>query len=301
MGAARFLRGLSSCTEPRAVTVVVNTGDDEEFYGLRVSPDVDTVLYTLAGVAPIRRGWGIAADTFHCLAALERFYGPAWFRLGDRDLATHLFRTQRLREGATLTQVTAELARAFGVQQAVLPMTDDRVSTFVRTREAGWLPFQRYLVQHSATAHVEGIRFRGIRHARATRQVLRALRHAEWFILPPSNPLVSLGPILALPGIRAFLRTRKQQVLAISPIIGNTPVKGPLDRMLHGLGHEVSPCGVAELYRDIASVFVLDRTDAHHAEDVARLGMKPVLADILITVPEKARFLAELVLQELQR
>lgn len=297
VGAARFLRGLQSCTDPEAVTVVVNTADDEEFYGLYVSPDIDTVIYTLAGLAPVRRGWGLAADTFHCLGALERFYGPAWFRLGDRDLATHIYRTKRLRQGASLTRVTAEIAHRFGIREQILPMTDQRVATFVRTRQHGWLPFQRYLIHHSPSADVQGIQLRGITKAKPTPQVQQALTHATHVILPPSNPLVSLGPILRLPGVRQCLRTKRSRVLAISPLLGHSPVKGPLDRMLRGLGHEVSPYGVARLYRDIASIFVLDRSDARYADPIRELGMQPVLADILITAPERAHALAELSLE----
>jgi LPPG:FO 2-phospho-L-lactate transferase len=281
--------------------VVVNTADDEEFYGLHVSPDIDTVLYTLAGLAPLRRGWGIASDTFHCLSALERFYGRAWFRLGDRDLATHLYRTQRLRQGASLTAVTAELARSFRVVERILPMTDHRVATFVRTRQHGWLPFQRYLVQHAMTADVQAIQFRGIRKAVATNAVLSAIRHATAIILPPSNPLVSLAPILRLPKVRELLRAKRHRVVAVSPMIGANPVKGPLDRMLYGLGHEVSPFGVARLYRDVASVFVLDRQDARHAARIEALGMQPIVTDILATRPEKARSLAERTLEALER
>ncbi len=277
--------------------MVVNTADDDEFYGLHVSPDIDTVIYTLAGLAPLRRGWGLAADSFHCLSALERFYGPAWFRLGDRDLATHLYRTERLRRGLSLTQVTTELAHRFGVQERILPMTDARVATFIRTRQQGWVPFQKYLVHHSKCAQVDAIQFRGIGKAKPTRQVEYALRHATHVILPPSNPLVSLGPILRLPGVRQRLRAKRSHVLAISPLLGDAPVKGPLDHMLRGLGHEVSPYGVAKLYRDIASIFVIDRRDARYVPSIEQLGMQPVLTDILIAAPEKARTLAELSLE----
>ncbi|MCX8072568.1 MAG: 2-phospho-L-lactate transferase [Candidatus Binatia bacterium] len=297
VGAARFLRGLHSCTDPKAITVIVNTADDEEFYGFHVSPDIDTVIYTLAGLAPLRRGWGVAADTFHCLSALERFYGPAWFRLGDRDLATHIYRTQRLKQGATLTRVTLEIAQKFGVMERVLPMTDSRVSTLVRTRQHGWLPFQRYLVLHSASADVEAIRLRGIKRATPTKAARTALQQAKRIVLPPSNPLVSLGPILQLRGVRRLLRRKRERILAISPLLGGVPVKGPLDRMLRGIGIEVSPYGVAQLYRDIAATFVLDRQDARYAPRIERLGMRPVLADILITSPERATALAELTLE----
>lgn len=296
MGAARLLRGLQALLEPTALAVVVNTADDEEFYGLHVSPDVDTVLYTLAGLAPVQRGWGLAGDSFHCLTALGRYYGKPWFRLGDRDLATHIFRTHALRCGQSLTQVTRALARALGVRVLVLPMTDDRVRTFVLTSNHRWLPFQRYLVCH-AEEEVRGFRFRGISRARPTRSVLAALRRADWIILPPSNPFVSLGPILSLPGIRNDLRERRDRVLAVSPIIGSEPVKGPLHRMLAGLKHEVSAYGVARLLRSIARYFVLDERDAHHATRIEELGMTPILADTWMHTPEHSKGLARVILK----
>jgi len=274
-----LLRGLAACVEPQQLTVVVNTGDDEEFYGLHVSPDVDTVLYTLAGLAPVERGWGIAKDSFHCLNALQRYYGRPWFRLGDRDLATHIFRTEGLRRGRTLTQITHAQAQALGVRNSVLPMSNQRVRTFVKTRESGWLPFQRYLILHSATESVEKIQFRGVEKARPTRKVLEAVREADWIVLPPSNPFVSLGPILALPGIRSLLRQRRERVIAVSPIVGGKPVKGPLHKMLTGLGYQVSAAAVAELLHDVAATFVLDRRDAAEARRIAELGMRPLIAD----------------------
>lgn len=296
MGAARLLRGLQVLLEPAALAVVVNTGDDEEFYGLHVSPDIDTVLYTLAGLAPLKRGWGVAGDSFHCLAALGRYYGPPWFRLGDRDLATHIFRTDALRRGKSLTQVTRALTRALGIRILVLPMSDDRVRTFVFTDTSGWLPFQRYLVCH-AEEDVRGFRFRGISRARPTRSVLAALRQADWILLPPSNPFVSLGPIFALPGIRTILRRRRERVVAVSPIIGGEPVKGPLHKMLAGLGHEVSAYGVARLLRPVAKYFVVDRRDAQQAPRIAELGMVPILADTWMRTPEHSKALAQAILQ----
>lgn len=297
VGAARLLRGLYALVDPNALTVIVNTADDDEFYGLHVSPDVDTVLYSLAGLAPVKRGWGIAHDSFHCLSALEKYYGPAWFQLGDRDLATHLFRTDALRRGRTLTEVTHAQARALGVRCRVLPMSNERVRTFVRTREAGWLPFQRYLVHHSATETVVNIRFRGIRRARPTQAVVRALQNADWIFLPPSNPFVSLGPIFALPGIRALLAAKRRRVIAVSPIVAGEPVKGPLHKMLSGLGHEVSAYGAAKLLRPVAHFFALDRRDASEAPRIERLGMQPIVTEILLHSAERSRNLAATLLE----
>ncbi len=301
VGAARLLRGLSSLLEARRLTVIVNTGDDETFFGLHVSPDVDTVIYTLAGMVHPVQGWGLRDDTFACLAALGRFFDQTWFRLGDADLATHIFRTAALRSGRTLSAVTADIARAFGVRATVLPMSDAPVRTVVEVAGRGALPFQQYLVHHRARGRVRAIRLRGARQARPAQGVLAAIRRARWIIIPPSNPLVSIGPIAALPGVRQALQTARHRVAAISPIIAGAAVKGPLARMLTGLGHDVSPVGVARLYRDVAGVFVIDRRDAALAPRIAALGMRPVVTDTLMTTTAKSRRLAATVLAALRQ
>jgi LPPG:FO 2-phospho-L-lactate transferase len=301
VGAARFLRGLSSLLDPRRLTVIVNTGDDETFFGLHVSPDVDTVIYTLAGVVDPVQGWGIADDTMQCLDALGRFYDATWFRLGDTDLATHIFRTDALRRGDTLTAVTAAITRAHGVRVRVLPMSDAPVRTVVQVAGRGPLPFQQYLVRGRGRGRVQRITLRGARQARPAAGAVAALQRADLVIIPPSNPFVSIGPILSLHGMRDALRTTRAPVAAISPIVAGAPIKGPLHRMLRGLGHEVSPVGVARLYRDCADVFVMDRRDAALAPRVAALGMRPVVTDTLMTSPAKSRRLAQTVLAELHR
>ena len=301
VGAARFLRGLSPLLDPHRLTVIVNTGDDETFFGLHVSPDLDTVIYTLAGVVDPLSGWGIHKDTTACLGALGRFYDETWFRLGDRDLATHIFRTEALRRGATLTEVTRALAAAFGVSIDVVPMSDAPVRTVIEVAGRGPLPFQRYLVRGRGRGRVTGIKLRGARRARPAPGTLAAVRQSQFVILPPSNPLVSIGPILALPAMRRALRTTHARVAAVSPIVGGAPVKGPLHHMLQGLGHEVSPVGVARLYRDCVDVFVVDVRDASLASRVEALGMRPVVTDTLMTSPAKSRRLAATVLRELQR
>jgi LPPG:FO 2-phospho-L-lactate transferase len=301
VGAARFLRGLSSLLDPRCLTVIVNTGDDETFFGLHVSPDVDTVIYTLAGVIDGAQGWGVDQDAFTCLHALGRFYAATWFRLGDVDLATHIFRTDALRRGATLTAVTRRIARAHGVRANILPMSDTRVRTFVEVAGQGPLPFQRYLVRGRGRGQVTRITLRGTRQAPPAPGALAAVQRATSLIIPPSNPLVSIGPILCLPGMRQALRSTRARVAAISPIIGGAPVKGPLHRMLRGLGHEVSPVGVARLYRGLVDVFVLDRRDAKLAPRINALGMRPVVTDTLMSSPAKSRRLAATVLAELRR
>ena len=300
MGAAKFIRGLVRRIDPERLTVVVNTGDDETFYGLHVSPDIDTVTYTLAGVVNRAQGWGLDGESFNVLPSLERFYGKPWFGLGDRDLATHLYRTDRMRNGASLTQITTEVARAFSVRSQILPMSDDRVCTFVKLRGKPAIPFQEYFVRGRARGIVEKIDLRGIRDAHPTPAVLDAIRKSAAIILAPSNPFVSLGPILSLRGVRDAMARRKSRVAAISPIVGGRTIKGPADKMLRGLGMEVSPLGVARLYRDIAALFVLDNTDRRYIEPIEQLGMRAIATDIIMTTPDRAARLAEVVLREFE-
>jgi LPPG:FO 2-phospho-L-lactate transferase len=291
VGAARLLRGLARVVPARDLTVVVNTGDDDEFYGLRVSPDIDTILYTLAGLAPLGRGWGVDGDTFRVKAELDAVAGPGWFALGDRDLATHIQRTRRLRDGATLSTVTRELARARGVRARVLPMSDDDVRTVIRT-EGGDLAFQDYLVKKRARPRVKAVLLRGARTARPAPGVLEAIRRSRTVILAPSNPFVSLGPILAVPGIRAALRSARARVVAVSPLIDGRAVKGPLAAMLRSMGHEAGVPAIARLYRDIASTLVVAPGDA---PSKAPAGMSIVEHDILIVDPRRAEKLARFV------
>ncbi len=300
MGAAKFIRGLVRRIDPERLTVVVNTGDDETFYGLHVSPDIDTVTYTLAGVVSRAQGWGLDGESFNVLGALARFYGKPWFGLGDRDLATHLYRTERMRHGISLSAITAEIADAFGVKSRIIPMSDDRVRTFVKLRGRRAVPFQEYFVRGRARGAVEKIELRGIGRARVNPAVLRAIRQSGAVILAPSNPFVSLGPILKLTAVRAALRRVKPRVAAISPIVSGKTVKGPADKMLRGLGMEVSPLGVARIYRVIAGLFVLDNADRRYLESIERLGMRALATDTIMATPERAAALAEVVLQALE-
>ena len=300
MGAAKFIRGLVRRIDPARLTVVVNTGDDDDFYGLHVSPDIDTVTYTLAGVINRAQGWGLEGESFTVLPSLERFYGKPWFGLGDRDLATHLYRTDRMRAGAPLTRITAEISRAFAVKSQIIPMTDDSVRTFVKIRGRAALPFQEYFVRRRARGVVERIELRGIDYARPGAAAIRAISTSAAIILAPSNPFVSLGPILQLRGVRAAMRRVKSRVAAISPIVGGKTIKGPADKMLRGLGMEVSALGVARLYRDIAGVFVLDNADRRFIEPIERLGMRAVATDTIMRSPDRAARLAAVVLHALQ-
>ncbi|HTY56698.1 MAG TPA: 2-phospho-L-lactate transferase [Candidatus Binataceae bacterium] len=299
MGAAKFIRGLARHLDQRRLDVIVNTGDDENFYGLHVSPDIDTIIYTLAGAVNRVQGWGLAEESFVALEALTRFYGEPWFKLGDRDIATHLFRTERLRERASLSEVTAELAERFGVGARVMPMSDDRVRTFVKVRGKSAMPFQEYFVRRRFRGVVERIELRGIERARALASALESIANAAAVILAPSNPFVSLGPILGLKGMRKALSSVRARVAAISPIVAGRTIKGPADRMLRGLGHEVSPLGVARLYRDCVGVFVLDRADQRYAGAIEELGMRAVVSDTIMSTPARAARLSKVVLDAL--
>jgi len=300
VGAARFLRGLSSLLDPGRLTVIVNTGDDETFFGLHVSPDLDTVTYTLAQRVDPIQGWGIAGDRFVTLAALARYYPQTWFRLGDIDLATHIHRTDALRQGVPLSRITAAIAARNGVRARILPMSDQSVRTIVTVHGRGDLPFQDYLVKHRGRGRVARVRFRGIRNARPAPGVLRAIRGADAIVIPPSNPIVSIQPILSLPGVRAAIGKRRRRVAAVSPIVRGQPIKGPLHRMLSGLGHEVSAVGVAALYRDLADLFVLDRRDAHLAPAIEALGMRVRVTDTIMRTARRSRALAATVLDGLR-
>ena len=298
VGGARFLRGLSRRTDPRRLAIIGNTGDDEEFFGLHVAPDLDTVLYTLTGQADPDRGWGLAGETFACLGALGRLGEPTWFQLGDRDLATHLWRTARLRAGCPLSRVTRELGRRAGLRATLLPMTDDRVRTFVHT-ERGRLPFQTYLVRRGARGRVRRFEIAGAATGRPAPGVLAALRRSRAIVIAPSNPLVSVGPILGVPAIRRAVERRQVPSAAICPLVGGRPVRGPLHRMLRGLGHEVSPRGIARLYAGLIDLFVLDGADARWASRVRALGPRVLVTETVMHTPAHAARLAAAVLDAL--
>ena len=282
------------------MSVVVNTGDDEHFYGLHVSPDVDTVIYTLGGVINPVNGWGLEGESFNALEALGRLYGKPWFNLGDRDLATHLYRSERLRAGARLTEVTTELAERFGVKSRVLPMSDARVHTFVKLKGRDAIPFQEYFVRGRARGVVEAIELRGVEKARPTPAVIDSIKRADAVVIAPSNPFVSIGPIVALRGMRKALTAVRSRVAAISPIVGGKTIKGPADKMMRGLGHEVSPLGIARLYRDIAGLMVIDIADHRYLEPIRALGMKAIATDTVMTTPEHAARLADVVARALE-
>lgn len=291
VGGAKLAQGLMLAAPAEPLRVVVNTADDFDLFGLRISPDLDTVLYTLAGLANPETGWGVAQDTFAALAMLERYGEETWFRLGDRDFATHILRTQRLRAGHTLTEVTAELARALGVPVALLPMCDEPVATIVETA-AGPLAFQDYFVRRHQTDAVHGVSFASVEAAHVPDGVRAAYADASLVVFCPSNPIVSVGPILAVPGMRDLVRQAAAPKVAVSPIVGGRALRGPADRMLGGLGHEVSPVGVARLYQGLIQGMVIDALDGDLRGEIEALGIRVLVTDTVMAGADDRRRLA---------
>jgi LPPG:FO 2-phospho-L-lactate transferase len=293
VGGAKLASGLQDVLPSWDLSVVVNTADDFDLWGLHICPDLDTVMYTLAAISNPDTGWGIADETFETLNMLERYGEETWFKLGDRDLATHLLRTSRMRSGETLTEVTAGLSGALGVESAVLPMSDDPVSTILDTPE-GRLEFQEYFVRRGQRDEVLGIELRGIRNAGPTERVLAAISGADAIVLCPSNPIVSIGPILALPGMKEALEASSVPKVAVSPIVGGRALKGPADRMLASLGHEVSATGVAKIYADLVDGMVIDRTDQDERAGIEALGMRVlVTGSVMGDAEDRARLASE--------
>ena len=281
VGGAKLAQGLYGVVPPTELIVVVNTADDFTHFGLHISPDLDTVMYTLAGVANPVTGWGIAGDTFETMAMLGRYGKDEWFRLGDRDLATHITRTEALRGGRSLTEITAELAAALGVNARVLPMCDEPVATYVDTPD-GRLEFQDYFVRRHQRDTVLGISFDGVERAILPLSTGHALEHAELIVFCPSNPFVSIGPILAVPGLRDALGQGAVPRIAVSPIVGGQALKGPAAQMLESLGHEVSPVGVARLYDGLIDAMVIDQQDAACAPELEDLGLAVLVAQTIM-------------------
>ncbi|HET6952417.1 MAG TPA: 2-phospho-L-lactate transferase [Acidimicrobiales bacterium] len=289
VGAARLLTGMVLAVPPAAVTAVVNTGDDLVLHGLAISPDLDTVTYTVAGAIDPERGWGLRDESWQAMATLERYGGATWFGLGDRDLGTHLYRTQRLAEGASLATVTGEIARAWGLELTVLPVTDDPLRTMITLADTGEeVGFQDYFVGRQHAVPVSGVRFAGAEAAAAGPGVLAAIGRATTVVVAPSNPIVSIGPVLAVPGVRAAVEARRESVVAISPLVGGRALKGPADRLLRELGHEDSVAGIARLYAPLAGTLVIDRVDADRAGDVRAAGLRCVVTDTIMRDPAAA-------------
>jgi LPPG:FO 2-phospho-L-lactate transferase len=302
VGAARMLRGLTAVVPPEEITAVVNTGDDTVMHGLHISPDLDTVTYTLAGQINPDTGWGLRGETWSAMAELREYSGGrlGWFNLGDHDLGTHLYRTSRLAEGAPLGQVAAEIARRWGLRFRVLPMSDDRVETRIvvddGTVGGREVAFQEYFVQARHEVPVRAVRLRGIERARPAPGVLEAIASAETVVICPSNPVVSIGPVLAVPGVAGAVQARRQETVAVSPIVAGKALKGPADRMLAELGHDPSVVGVARIWAPYAASLVIDEADGDRAGEVEQAGMRAVVGRTIMDGSEAAASLARLVL-----
>ena len=293
VGAARFLRGLVRVVEPNEITAIVNTGDDRVFYGVHVSPDLDIVTYTLAGRVDARRGYGLEGDSYAMVDALGALGHECWFRLGDRDFANSQHRTLRLRAGAGLGRVTEELRKHYGVTTRILPMSEDPCATIVELEGGRRVHFEEYLARDGAPDEVTGVDLSEARRAQPGPGVCDALRDAQVILFCPSNPIVSIGPILAMPDVREALRRSRAPVVAISPIVGGAPIKGPADRLMRGVGAEVSARGVAELYRGVIDAFVIDERDAGLAADIEAMGIRTRVIDTIMGDVAVAQRLAE--------
>jgi LPPG:FO 2-phospho-L-lactate transferase len=294
-GGAKLVEGLAAEIDPAELTIICNTGDDAIFHGLYISPDIDTIMYTLAGLIDPAKGWGIKDDTFNALEQLHRFGADIWFKLGDRDLATHISRTQFLNAGLRLSQVTDTIRRALGVKSTILPMSDERVETRVETPQ-GKLSFQEFFVKERWLREVTAIRFDGVENSRPASRVLEAIRRAEAIIVCPSNPITSIGPILAVPGIRAALAACDTPVVGVSPLIGSTAISGPAHKLMKVSGREASPLGVAQCYSDFLDAFLIAEEDRNLAESVAPANIQTICTNIRITTLSDKRRLAREVL-----
>ena len=295
VGASKLLLGLYEEMDPRLLTIIDNTRDDIVLHGLKISPDLDIVTYTLAGIVDASKGWGFRGETFHALKRLAVYGRPNWFNLGDRDLATHIHRTALLAEGKTLSQAADSIRIALAVKSRILPMSDSPVPTIIDSNESP-LHFQEYLVKRRAEPVVRGIRFSNIESARPAPGVLEAIRDADRVLIGPSNPLISIGPILAVPGIRDALRDHKETVFAVCPIVGGKSLKGPSDKMLAQLGHDSSALGVAKLYADFTGTFVIDPADKSESAAISALAMRVVILPTIMKTLAQKRKLARALL-----
>jgi LPPG:FO 2-phospho-L-lactate transferase len=291
VGAARFLEGLAAVFPPERLTVIVNTGDDLQYLGCHVSPDLDIVTYTLAGIVEKEKGWGIQTDSFNCLDQLAKYSAETWFRIGDRDFATHLLRTAYLQQGFSLSEVTEKIRTSLKVKARIFPMTDQLVATKIKT-PAGVLEFQEYFVKRGFQDQVLDVTYEGASLAVPSQGVTAAIEKTDLIILCPSNPILSIGPILAIQGIRESISKTRGKIVGISPIVGGKAVKGPLDRMMESLGLEVSPFGVAQLYKGLLKGYVIDQLDRLVAPKIVSLGMKVFATNTLMNSTETKTQLA---------
>jgi LPPG:FO 2-phospho-L-lactate transferase len=300
VGAAKFLQGLVKVVSPEDMSCIVNTGDDIVLHGLHISPDLDIITYTLAGIVDEQKGWGVREDTFNCFEALRNLGSDEWFRLGDKDLATHLHRTELLRNGLSLSEVTVVLCERLGVRSRLFPMTNDKFETWIQT-DSGWMHFEDYYVRRGCRDEVRNVQFRGAENAKPSPEVLEALVNADLVIVAPSNPIVSIGTILSVSGIRETLQRRAKPVVAISPIVGGSPLKGPAGKLMLHRAVEVSPKGVAQLYEDFLDRLILDYADKELINDIASMGIEAVATNTIMRTSEDRVRLAETALATLNR
>ncbi len=298
VGAAKFLEGLCSVIGDEQLNVIVNTGDDICLNGLNISPDIDTVIYRLSGVIDKNKGWGLDGDTFNSLNSLEKFGLDTWFNIGDKDIATHIYRTYLRGKGHTPTEITSKISEAFNIPQniKIIPMTDQDVETWIQTDE-GEMHFQEYLVKRRMVPQVCRVTIRGINHASPAPGVIDLIKNARAVIICPSNPIISIGPIVQVRGVRDALKNTQAKVVAISPLVGGMPLKGPADRLMRGLGLEVSSAQIARLYSDFLDTMVIDIEDSHENQEIADLGLKTLVVDTVMSDSKKAATLASFVLE----
>jgi LPPG:FO 2-phospho-L-lactate transferase len=298
VGAARFLTGLMKLVKEEDVSVIVNTGDDIEMFGLHISPDVDIVAYTLAGIVDDEKGWGIKGDTFQCLEMLKKFGLETWFALGDKDFATHIFRTDLLKKGFTLSQVTDEICNSLGLKVSILPMTNYKFETRIKIEE-GSVHFEEYFVKRASKDKVLGVDFIGAAEAKPSPKVIESIMNAKIVVICPCNPIVSIGTILSVNGIREALRKTSAKVVGISPIVAGAPIKGPADKLMRGLGFEVSAFSVAKLYADFLDTFVIDAKDAAEKKGIEQLRINVKVTDTVMKCLDDKVRLAKVVLESL--
>ena len=300
VGAARFLQGLVKLVNEEELTVIVNTGDDIELYGLHISPDLDIVMYTLAGIVDEEKGWGVKGDDFHCLEMLREYGYETWFKLGNKDLATHIHRTYLLKSGLKLSEVTSKLCQALGLKVKILPMSDDKIETMIVTNR-GTMHFQEYLVRRGAEDSVVNVKFEGVERTNPAPNVLNSILNSDAVVICPSNPIVSIGTILSVKGVRDALKETRARVIAISPIVGGAPIKGPADKLMRGLGLEVSAYGVASLYKDFLDDFIIDIIDKAQKPRIETLGLNVVVTNTIMKSLQNKIQLAKVVLDLVRR
>ncbi|MFX0136001.1 MAG: 2-phospho-L-lactate transferase [Candidatus Hodarchaeota archaeon] len=299
VGAARFLQGLVQIVNPKNLYVIVNTADDIELYGLSISPDLDIILYTLSGIVDDTQGWGIKNDTTNCLNMLKRYNQDTWFKLGDKDLATHIYRTQLLRSGLNLSEITEKLCQHLGVKVNLIPMTNQKVTTKIKT-PSGIIHFEEFMIERKAQDKVLEIIYEGAEDANPTDGILDVINDAEGILISPSNPLVSINTILSIKQIRKALEQVNKPIIGISPIIGNKPVKGPLDKLMKGLGMEVSCVGVAKIYKNLIKTFIIDEIDRDRKKQIEELGINVIVTNTLMKNLQIKKNLAQITLDAMK-